>query len=300
MASAEIVERIKAHLDGMSVQMQVAARFIMDHPSEVALLSMREQARKAGVPPATMTRLAQRIGFPGYQDLKDTYVEAIRDNVAWFSGRAVNMLSRRREFGEVALITQTVEAINKAVSELNRPMIIDKLIKATDILERAKRVYCIGARATFPVAFLFDYTQRFYSDKICLLEGPGGSGIDLMHRIGNKDALLAVSLSPYAKSTQRAAELAHEAGASIVAITDSEFSPVARNAKAAILVSAQSPSFFDTIAPSLAAAEIIVALLASRAGAAVPKKVRQHEQLLRAADVFWSNNKRHTNGSNGC
>jgi DNA-binding MurR/RpiR family transcriptional regulator len=36
MGSAEIVERIKASLDGMPVRMQSAARFIMDHPSEVA------------------------------------------------------------------------------------------------------------------------------------------------------------------------------------------------------------------------------------------------------------------------
>ena len=103
MGSAEIVERIKTALDhGMPVQMQAAARFIMDQPSEVALLSMREQARKAGVPPATMTRLAQRLGFSGYQDLKDAYVEAVRDNVAWFSGRAVNMLNRREQIGRAS------------------------------------------------------------------------------------------------------------------------------------------------------------------------------------------------------
>jgi DNA-binding MurR/RpiR family transcriptional regulator len=292
MGSAEIVERIKTSLDGMSVQMQAAARFIMDQPSEVALLSMREQARKAGVPPATMMRLAQRLGFSGYQDLKDAYVEAIRDNVAWFSGRAVNMLNRREQIGEVALITETVNSISQAVGELNRPANVDALINAADILEKSRSVYCIGARATFPVAFLFDYTQRYYSDKIHLLEGPGGSGIDLMHRITNKDALLAVSLSPYANSTHRATELAHRAGAKIVAITDSEFAPVARLANVAMLVSAQSPSFFDTISPALAAAEVLVALLASRGGADVPKKILQHEKHLRDAGVFWTPNKR--------
>lgn len=292
MGSAEIVERIKTALDEMPVQMQAAARFIMDHPSEVALLSMREQARKAGVPPATMTRLAQRLGFSGYQDLKDGYVEAIRDNVAWFSGRAVNMLNRRKQIGEAALITETVNAIAKAVGELNRPVIIDALIKATNVLERAQNVYCIGARSTFPVAFLFDYTQRYYSDKIHLLEGAGGSGIDMMHRINSKDALLAVSFSPYANSTHRIAQLAHEAGAKIVAITDSEFAPVARLANVAILVSTQTPSFFDTISPALATAEVLVALLASRAGSDVPKKIRQHEKHLRNAGVFWTANKR--------
>jgi DNA-binding MurR/RpiR family transcriptional regulator len=118
---------------------------------------MGEQARKAGVPPASMTRLARRIGFPGYQDLKDTYAEAIRDNVSWFSGRAVNMLSQEREYGEVSLVTETVDAIAGAINELRRPGIVEKLIEAADVLERARRIYCVAARATFPVAFLFDY-----------------------------------------------------------------------------------------------------------------------------------------------
>jgi DNA-binding MurR/RpiR family transcriptional regulator len=206
------------------------------------------------------------------------------------------MLSRRKEFGEVRLVTETIDAITTAINQLRRPATIEKLIKAANVLDRAKRVYCVGARATFPVAFLFDYTQRYYSDKFCLLEGSGGSGIDLMHSINSKDALLAVSLSPYANSTRRAAELAHSAGAAVVAITDAEYSPVARIAKTAILVSAQSPSFFDTISPALSAAEVIVALLASRAGPTVPKKVRRHESHLQAAGVFWSSSKRGQNG----
>ena len=117
-----------------------------------------------------------------------------------------------------------------------------------------------------------------------------------MHRITSKDALLVVSLSPYAVSTHRATELGHKAGAKIVAITDSESSPVARLASVAILVSAQSPSFFDTISPALAAAEVLVALLASRAGKDVPQKIRQHEKYLREAGVFLTPNKRN-NGS---
>jgi DNA-binding MurR/RpiR family transcriptional regulator len=298
MGSAEVVERIRSALPDMPPQMQAAARFIMDQPSEVALLSMREQARKAGVPPATMTRLAQRLGFTGFQNLKAAYAEAVRDNVAWFSGRAVNMLSRRREIGETALVTETVNAISRSVAELNRPATARALIKATKILDKSRRIFCVGARATFPVAFLFDYTQRYYSDRIRLLEGTGGSGVDLMDRITRKDALFAVSLSPYANSTHRIVELANAAGAKIVAITDSEYSPIARFADVAILVSARSPSFFDTISPALAAAEVLVAVLASRAGPDVPEKIRRHEEHLRAAGVFWSENRRaqQTNG----
>jgi DNA-binding MurR/RpiR family transcriptional regulator len=288
MGSAEIVERIKTALDDMPVQMQTAARFVMEQPSEVALLSMREQARKAGVSPAAMTRLAQKIGFSGYQDLKDEYANAIRNNVAWFSGRAENMLSRRQQIGEAALATETIKSITHAVGNLNRPATIEAMIKATDIIEKAKRVFCIGSRSTFPVAFLFEYTQRYFSEKTFLLESPGHSGVDLVHGISSKDALLAVSLSPYSSSTHRAAQFAHDSGAKIIAITDTEFSPVARLANTAILVSTESPSFFDTISPALAAAEVLVAMVASRAGPNVPKRVREHEKRLRDAGAFWT------------
>jgi DNA-binding MurR/RpiR family transcriptional regulator len=133
----------------------------------------------------------------------------------------------------------------------------------------------------------------------------GSVGIDhikiweLMDRITKRDALFAVSLSPYATSTLRVAELAHTAGAKIVAVTDSEYAPIARLAQVVILVSARSPSFFDTISPALAAAEVLVALLASRAGPNVPDKIRRHERHLRAAGVFWSETKRSQQGNSG-
>jgi len=44
-------------------------------------------------------------------------------------------------------------------------------------------------------------------------------------------------------------------------------------------------------------ASTVVALLASRAGKDVPKKIRQHEKHLRDAGVFWAPNKRSQNNN---
>jgi DNA-binding MurR/RpiR family transcriptional regulator len=282
-----IAEQIRSRLDGMPPQVQAAARFIIDHPSEVALLSMREQARIAGVPPATMTRLAKRLGFPGYQQLKEAYAEAIRGNVAWFSGRAETLLTRHEEIGPAGLVAEMARTIALAVEELGRPASNDALIRAADVLSGCRRIFSIGARATYPVAFLFAYTQSYFWDRAVLLDGPGGTATDQLQRAGPEDGLLAVSLAPYAASTQAAVQQASAAGLAIVAITDSEFSPVARPAKAVIRVKPRSPSFFDTISPALAASEMLVALIASRVGARVPDEVSRREQQLAAAGVFW-------------
>ena len=82
-------ERIVSLFDGMSPQLRQAARYIIGHPQEVALVSMRELARNAGVQPSTMTRLAKFLGLAGYDDIRAHHAEAIRFRVDGFAARAM-------------------------------------------------------------------------------------------------------------------------------------------------------------------------------------------------------------------
>ena len=82
--NATIVDAFEA----MPSQLQTAARYVLDRPDDVALLSMREQARRAGVPAATMTRLAKRLGLEGYDEVRALYAGAVRSGVLGFAGKA--------------------------------------------------------------------------------------------------------------------------------------------------------------------------------------------------------------------
>lgn len=48
MTDGPLAERIVSAFEGMSGQLRAAARYVLDRPRDVALLSMREQARQAG------------------------------------------------------------------------------------------------------------------------------------------------------------------------------------------------------------------------------------------------------------
>ena len=74
----ELQDRLIARFDTMPPQMQIAARHLIDHPQDIALMSMRDLARRAGVSPATMTRLAQFLGAEGYEDLRREQADTIR------------------------------------------------------------------------------------------------------------------------------------------------------------------------------------------------------------------------------
>lgn len=287
MRSGVIVEQIEAVYGGLPAQMQLAARFVVERPSDVALLSMREQARRAGVPAATMTRLAKRLGLAGYDELRAAFAEAVRDSAPWFSNRAANLVHRTSEIGEAGVAAETAEMIARSVAELTHPHAVGAIVAAADLILEASRIYCFGSRATFPVAYLFAYSQSYFWDRAVLLDGAGGTGVDALLQAGPADVLFVVSLSPYAASSVEAAEIAARNDIRIVAVTDSRLSPVARPASVTIQVSPRSPSFFDTISPALAASEMLVALIASRLGGDAPAAVRAREDRLREAGVFW-------------
>ena len=62
----DITRLIDRHFDALSPELQRAARWARQHPTELGLQSMRASAKRAGVAPATMTRLAQTLGFDGF------------------------------------------------------------------------------------------------------------------------------------------------------------------------------------------------------------------------------------------
>src|SRR5438105_4218024 len=75
-------------------------------------------------------------------------------------------------------------------------------------------------------------------------------------------------------------------GAAIVALTDSALAPIARLAKASVVVSTESPSFFHTMTPAFAAAEALAALLAADDGDDALSAIAAADRELLAVDAY--------------
>src|SRR3546814_20515244 len=62
--------RIDDLYEGFSPQLKRAARFVADHPPDVALGSLPGISDLAGVSPASLLRLVKGPGFAGYDDFQ--------------------------------------------------------------------------------------------------------------------------------------------------------------------------------------------------------------------------------------
>ena len=62
----EVLDHLTRSHPNLSPQLRKAAAYMLENPSDVATLSMRKVAAAAAVPPPTLPRLAQALGFETY------------------------------------------------------------------------------------------------------------------------------------------------------------------------------------------------------------------------------------------
>ena len=286
MGDAALVGLLKSGFDGLSPQLQEAARWVIDHPADVALLTTREQARRAGVAPATMTRLAQRIGLKGYDEIRKLYAEAVRRRPESFRARAEELLQRRDTEGDAALVHDVLSSLAHHLQALTSAESIERFTAAAKLIAGAELVFCLGLRSSFAVAYIFHYVRSLFGASSVLVDGAGGTGVDLLRTIGSADVMLAISVKPYTRHTVHAARYSRARGVRIVAVTDSEMSPLAALAEETLIVRTETPSFFHTMAPAFAAVECLAALVAARRGSQTLAAIAASEKQLAAFDTF--------------
>ena len=85
----------------------------------------------------------------------------------------------------------------------------------------------LGQRRSFCVAHYLAYALAQLGVQATLIDNVGGLGPDQMARATERDALIAISFSPYTPITIAIAQRARAAGTPIVVITDSALGPLA-------------------------------------------------------------------------
>lgn len=286
---AALSRELSAKFDSLSPQLRKAARYLMDAPADVAVYSMREVARRAGVPPGTLVRLSAALGFPGYNALRDVHRTGVMhsNREAPFSGPARD-LQRAARWSSAAQIMASVHAVEienlRETFANNDDAVMERSVK---LIETSRGIYVLGQRSCFPAAFFFNYVFRLFRPGAVLVDGHGSAFVDDLRGIGPKDLLIVISIEPYTAEVVRAARFAHGEGARVLLITDSRASPFRNLATETLLAANRSASFFHSVLSLLALIQALIAMLASRGGDKALAALAKSERQLDWFNTYW-------------
>ena len=278
--------RIHDGFEALPHALQRAAQWVSDHPAEVCFLSMREQARRADVVAPTMSRLAQALGYANFRALQDDF----REHAAWgradFAMRARRMQSRSGRARAVGPALEALQAWNiEALRALNPP---ERFGRVASRLLKAPLTAFLGFRSCHSVALHAHYLYSMLTGRGVLLQDTYGMLIESVAALPRRAVIVAIGLSPYSRQTVETVRRAAAQGATeVVALTDSELSPLARAASERLLFEAASPSFFHSLVGAHALVERLMAEIASRGGRAVLRRLASREALLSETAAYW-------------
>lgn len=283
--STSILDAMARGYDDLTPQLQIAARYLLDHPAEIAVSSMRQTADDAGVKPNSLVRLARAVGFDGYDDLRRHFqAEATRTGSSFPSkARWLRALAAGGRHG--TLLSQMAGASMATLEQVFADTDAGDVRTVADTILAARRTSVLGVGMAQPLAHNFCYVGGVIAPNLVAIPTHGGLAIDDVARMAPGDVLLSMTFSPHRVEIVEATRVARDLGVTIVALTDSRAAPIALMAAHTFVVPTETPRYFSSVVGAVAWLETLLAFMAADTPTAAAAIEEFHDRR-RAAGVY--------------
>jgi DNA-binding MurR/RpiR family transcriptional regulator len=270
-------------LPSLPMRLREVGRFVAANDYDATTRSMRDLAAAAGADPASFTRLAKALGYPGWDALRAALTEARRPaQSAPFSGRTKG---RQGPHSGGVLVADKLEAEAAGLARISS----DAVARAAKALQATQRIWIAGFRSCRSVAELLNYQLRlFRPDAVRLVGGSGPDDFDFgAFRAG--DTVIVIGFAPYSTASVLSARAAHRSGAALIAIADRADAPMAEGADHLLLFeAAASPGFFPSLTGAIAIAQSLAAVAFVLGGVGAKRRLEQTEARLAAMSQYFA------------
>lgn len=285
MSSTTPLDLLRRALPDLPPRLQEVARFVARHDFDAATRSMRELAAAAGAQPASFTRLAQTLGYTGWDELRAALIEAHRQAAGRPFSARIRPVMPDAANPATAMAAEMLTADAAGLSRLDA----GRIGPAAEALHRAPRLWAVGFRSCRAVAQLLHYQLSLFRPHAVRLVGADRPEDMDLGAFQAGDAVLLVTFAPYSRASLLAAQAARAAGCVVIALADRADAPVAEGADHLLLFEAASaPGFFPSLTGALATAQALVAASFLLGGDAALTRLREAEERLAALSQYLS------------
>ena len=283
--NSDVFTVIRNNYSSMSKGHRKIAEYILENYQKASFMTALSLGQTVGVSESTVVRFAMELGYPGFQDNLRTAMKAKLTSV-----ERIELASSQMDKNDVfeKVMSLDIELIRETMEHCDR----EAFAGAVDAILHAKKIYIVASRSSSAIADFLRYYFSIIFDDVLLLKNHGTSELlQRLFRVGKEDVVIGISFPRYSTQTTIAMDYASEKDATLIAVTDSIQSPVARKAQYVLTAGSGMVSFADSLAAPLSLMNALIAAVSLEKEKDINRSFQTLESLWDEYDVYEKTDK---------
>ena len=259
--SSDILTLLQNNAPTFSKGQRLIAKYITESYDKAAFMTASKLGKKVGVSESTVVRFAVELGYDGYPSMQKAIQEMVLNRLT--SVQRIEVASDRfSDQDVVATVLQSdIEKLRQTGDMLDRA----EFAEAVEAILETDRIYILGVRSAAPLANFLGYYLNYMSPNIHVVTTSGqGEMFEKIVAVKPEDVVIAISFPRYSSATVIAARYCRQAGAKVIALTDSRMSPLGQHSDCVLEAKSDMVSLVDSLVAPMSIINALIVAIASR------------------------------------
>ena len=277
-----VLHTIRQQMPQFSKGQKRIAAYILEHYDKAAFMTASRLGQMVEVSESTVVRFAAQLGYEGYPEMQRDLRELIRGKLTSIQRIQV---SNDQMQGDLltSVMQRDMDSLRTAIEQVDRgqfEQMVDKLLKA-------QHIYLLGMRSSsFLTGYLNFYFRLIFKNVTLVQNAVAGETFEQLVQVQPGDVLLAISFPRYSSRAVQAMNFARDRGATTIAITDSDASPLAVSSKYTLKARSDMASFVDSLVAPLSLVNALLVEVSRKKNEDLSKTFQTLEQIWEEYGVY--------------
>ncbi len=262
---------------------KLIGQYILENYDKAAFMTAAKLGKAVNISESTVVRFAVELGYDGYPAMQRALQDVIRNKLT--SVQRIEVSNDRMGDQDVLakVVRSDMDKLRMTLETVSR----EEFSAVVDAIVRARRIYIIGVRSAAGLSdFLFFYFNLIFQDVRQVQSTLASEMFEQLLQLGPEDVVIGMSFPRYSTRTARAMEFARDQGATVVAITDSELSPLYQIASLRLLAKSDMASFVDSLVAPLSILNALIVAVGRKKSEDVTATFQRLERIWDEYHVY--------------
>lgn len=279
----DILKLLEEKKSGFSKGQRRIAAYITESYDKAAFMTASKLGKITEVSESTVVRFAMELGYDGYPSMQKVMQEMVLNRLT--PSQRIGVASDR--IGDQDIVSMVLQSDMDKLRQTNETVDRDEFKSVVDTILKAKRIYILGVGSSSMLASFTAHYLRYMFDSVrCITSSDTADMFENLLNVGSEDVVIAFSFPRYSATIVKAVRYCSDAGAKIVAVTNSAMSSLGKSSDYVLVAKSDMVSLVDSLVGPLSLVNALIVALATASKKTLEKNFTALEKVWREYHVY--------------